>query len=246
MNLEVCTYALVIGVNLAVGLRLLWKGIQLHTRPECLLGAALALDGIEWLFWMLAFYAPAAGTPLGTLFSVACRLFIVAHNLCLLAFTRLVFRPESRGALALVGVSAATILVGLSGGFASGDWIGARGDRPWLWLELCGLLVAYVWTLIESGLYYARMRRRVEHDLADPVLANRFLLWAIYGGASVGTSLVWMFSALVVARGGRYPFALDAVMIGFTLVAAIAIWFAFFTPRAYLRWLQGGREAAAA
>jgi len=246
MNLEVCTYALVIGVNLAVGLRLLWKGIQLHTQPELLLGAALALDGVEWLFWMLAFYSPAADTPLGTLFSAACRLFIVAHNLCLLAFTRLVFRPESRGASALVAVSAAAILVGLTGGFMGGDWIGTRGDRPWLWLELCSLLVAYAWTLIESGLYYARMRCRAEHGLADPMLVNRFLLWAVYGGASVGTSLVWMFGALVVARGGRYPFALDAIMVGFTVVSALSIWLAFFPPRLYRRWLEGGRETAAA
>lgn len=246
MNLEICTYALVISVNLTVGLRLFQRGRLQRTRPELLLGAALALDGIEWLFWTLAFYSPAADTAVGSLFSATCRLFIVAHNVCLLAFTRLVFRPDSRGALAVVLVSAATVFVGLTGGFASGDWVGSRSDRPWLWLELSGLLVAYVWTLFESALHYARMRRRVGHGLADGLLANRFLLWAVYGGASVGTSLVWMFAALVVARGGRYPFGLDAIMIGFTLVSALAIWLAFFPPSAYRRWLRAGGAAAAA
>lgn len=246
MNLEFCSYGLVVGVNLVVGLRLLWRGSQERTRPEILLGAVFALDGIEWLFWLLALYTPAVDTPLGTLFSAACRVFIVAHNLCLLAFTRLVFRPENRGALAAIWLTTAVILVGLIGGFVTGDWIGGRPDRPWLWLELSGLLVAYVWTLVESGRHYARMRRRREHGLADPVLANRFLLWAIYGGASVGTTLVWMFAALVVARGGVYPFVFDAIMIGSTVVSAAAIWFAFFPPSAYRRWLQvaGARSMA--
>jgi hypothetical protein len=246
MNLEVCTYGLVVSVNLAVGLRLLWRGSRGRSGPETLLGAAFALDGIEWLLWLLALYTPAVDTPLGTLFSAACRVFIVAHNLCLLAFTRLVFRPESRGALAAVWLSAAVILIGLLGGFATGDWSGSRSDRPWLWLELSGLLVAYAWTLVESGRHYARMRRRHEHGMADAVLTNRFLLWAVYGGATLGTSLVWMFAALVVARGGVYPYAFDAIMIGSTVVAAVAIWFAFFPPSAYRRWLQASGARAAA
>jgi hypothetical protein len=246
MNLEVCTYGLVISVNLAVGLRLLWMGRQQRTRPEALLGAVFALDGIEWLCWLLALYTPAADTPLATFFSAACRVFIVAHNFCLLAFTRLAFRPDSRGALAAVWLTVAVILVGLLGGIATGDWYGSRSDRPWLWLELSGLLVAYAWTLMESGRYYALMRRRLEHGLADPVLANRFLLWAVYGGASVGTSLVWMFAALVVARGGVYPFVFDAVMIASTMVSAVAIWFAFFPPSVYRRWLQATGSRAAA
>jgi len=246
MNLEICTYGLVVSVNLAVGLRLLWKGRAQRTRPELLLGAAFALDGIEWLFWLLAFYTPAADTPTGELLAASCRAAIVVHNIFLLAFTRLVFRPESRVALAGVLLSTAAMLVGLVGGFALGDWIGNRSDRIWLWLELGGEQIAYAWTLVESARYYARMRRRVEHGLANAVVANRFLLWSIYGAASMTTSFVWMFAALVAAGSGRYPFALDALMIAFTVASALSIWLAFFPPRVYRRWLCAAGETTAA
>ncbi|HEY5657715.1 MAG TPA: hypothetical protein VIY27_07980 [Myxococcota bacterium] len=246
MNLEVFTYVLVVAVNLTVGIRLLSKGVALGARPEQLLGATLTLDGIEWLFWVMAFYTPAADTPLAELFGALCRVFILAHNLCLLAFTRLVFRPESRGARGVVWVTASLIFVGLIGGFAAGDWMGNRSDHVWLWVEMFALMVAYAWTLIESSLYYSRMRRRVGHGLADPVLANRFLLWASYGAASVATTLVWMFGALVVAQGGRYPFALDAIMVGFTLVSALSLWLAFFPPLVYRTWVRVGRASTGA
>jgi hypothetical protein len=237
-------YALVITVNLAVGGRLLWKAGAPGARPELLLGAACTLDGVEWLLWVLAYYTPLAGTHAGDWLGAGCRVGIICHNIFLLAFTRLVFRPGSRTArvavVALAGLMSSSLVIGI----AQGDWLGYRSDRIWIWLETCPQLVAYAWTLVESALHYARMRKRLAHGLADPVVTNRVLLWALYGAAMLGAGIFYVISIGVASFSGEYPFALDAAMIACTSFSCGAIWLAFYPPRAYRRWLASASETA--
>ena len=47
-------------------------------------------------------------------------------------------------------------------------------------LARCAVLL---WLFVESAIYAQRMRRRVRLGLGDPVVANRFTLWAIWTGA---------------------------------------------------------------
>lgn len=241
MFLQILTYALVIVANLTVGGLLLQRGRRNGALPERLLGASLTLDGLEWLFWVLAIETPALGTPLGNLLGVACRLGIVGHNICLLAFTWYVFRRGSRAALGVVVRTSAAAVVSLFVGVALGDWMGYRSDRIWIWLEVGALHVAYAWTLGESGLQYARMRRRLAHGLGDALVTNRLLLWGIYGGASLCSQLAYITSiGLATTSSGDYPFFLDALMSTSSCSAAVALWLAFFPPRAYRSWLSPG------
>ncbi|HEY5657716.1 MAG TPA: hypothetical protein VIY27_07985, partial [Myxococcota bacterium] len=173
MFLQTLTYALVIVTNVTVGLWLFLRGRKQGAVPELLLGASLTLDGLEWMFWVLAIETPAEGTGLGDLFGVACRVAVLGHNVCLLSFTWLVFRRASRGALSLVIAVSALAAASLFVGIALGDYMGYRSDRIWIWIEVGTLHVAYAWTLIESTLHCARMRRRVTHGIGDPVVANR-------------------------------------------------------------------------
>ncbi len=214
------------------------QGCRQGALPELLLGAALTLDGVEWLFWMLAIEGPAASTPLGDLFGLTYRVSVIAHNICLLVFTRLVFRRESGAALAVVLAVSSLLVVSLLVGVAQGDWKGYRSDRIWIWLEVGGQQIAYAWTFAESMLHYTRMRRRVAHGLADPVVANRFLLWGIYGGATLMCAVVYLFSVGVANDAGEYPFFLDVLMVAPTILAAFALWLAFFPFPAYRRWLS--------
>lgn len=245
MFLQTVIYALVIVTNVTVGLWLLLKARRQGVLPELLLGASLALDGLEWLLWVLAIETPAAGTGLGDVFGVGCRVGVLGHNICLLSFTWLVFRRESRAALGLVVLVSALASAALFVGVALGDYMGYRSDRIWIWIEVGTLHVAYAWTLAESMLHQARLRRRVAHGIGDPVVANRLLLWGVYGGASLCSSLAYNLSIGVATFAGEYPFFLDALMSVPSCVAALALWLAFFPPPAYRRWLRAGREAAA-
>lgn len=245
MLLQILTYALVIVSNLTVGGLLLQRGRRNGALPELLLGASLALDGLEWLLWVLAVHTPALGTPLGNLLGVACRVGIVGHNFCLLAFTWYVFRRRSWAALGVVVCTSAVAVVSLLVGVALGDWMGYRSDRIWIWLETGAQQVAYGWTLAESTLHYARMRRRAAHGLADPVVRNRMLLWATYGGASLCSGLTYLASIGVATYQGEYPLIFDAVMSIASGSAALSLWLAFFPPQAYRRWLVAGAGEAA-
>ncbi|MDH3519678.1 MAG: hypothetical protein OEM49_04405 [Myxococcales bacterium] len=242
MLLELCIYAVVIVVNIAVGGRLLWKGRSNGARPELLLGAALVLDGVEWVFWLLAMNGPLADTPAADLLGAACRVGIIAHNVCLLLFTRLVFRPQSRAVLGAILGLAAVMISSFVIGVALGDWLGYRSDRVWIWLETVPQLLAYVWTSLESTRHYGRLRKRVVHGLADPVVANRLLLWALYGVTMFATEFVYLVSIGVATYAGEYPFLLDGIMIGFTSLSGVMIWMAFYPPRAYKRWISAGTE----
>ncbi len=246
MFLQLLTYALVVVTNLAVGWLLIQRGRRRDGLPELLLGASLGLDGLEWLLWVLAIETPAMGTPLGDLFAATCRLGVAGHNICLLVFTWYVFRRHSRAALGLVVLVSSAAITSLFVGVAIGDWMGYRSDRIWIWLEVGTLHVAYAWTLFESSLHYARMRRRLAHGLGDPVVTNRLLLWAVYGGTSLCSQLAYTVSIAVATFSGEYPFFLDALMSVPSCFAAVALWLAFFPPQAYRHWLWSGGGAAAA
>jgi len=238
--LAIFTYALVIVSNLTVGGLLLRRGRRNRALPELLLGASLALDGLEWVFWVLASETPAAGTPFGNHLNAACRAGIVAHNICLLAFTRLVFRPESRAALVFV-VAVSTIMVtSLLVGIGLGDWTGYRSDRIWIWLETGAQTLAYGWTLAESALHYARMRRGLALGLADPVVTNRFLLWALWSGSAAAILAVRVASNVLIDAAERAVALPLPVVLGQMIPGVVcfgAIWLTFSPPAVYRRLL---------
>jgi len=101
-----------------------------------------------------------------------------------------------------------------------------------------------VWAFAESLRYRVLMKRRVRVGLADPVVANRFLLWSLWIGG--------MLVAIAIAIGVRFlmpEFSTDASpaqravvvsgVLGAALVSAASLWLAFFPPEPYLRWLRG-------
>jgi hypothetical protein len=245
MLIELLAYLLVIGINLVVGARVLWIGRRNGTNPEKLLGAAFVFDGIEWLFWVLGIYTPAAGTDLGVASVFLCRVFIMSKNICLLAFIYTVFRPKSLMARNVVWVFSIIQILGLVVGAALGDWQGHQSDRIWLWLETGAQQIVRPWAFVESLIFYTRMRRRQAVGVADPVVTNRFLLWAGYGLTSSITAFFWFFASLVVADGGGYPFIFDAFMIGLTVLSCICIALAFFPPQSYKDWIAGRAAIAA-
>jgi hypothetical protein len=97
---------------------------------------------------------------------------------------------------------------------------------------------------------YARlMRRRVGLALADPLVANRFVLWSVWTGALSFAGLVlfavrsrafWLQLNGIdprIAMPAAVP--LTAIVAGLAAVSAgVAVWLAFFPPESYRRWLR--------
>jgi len=243
VTLDILANVVAVVVNLTVGLRLLQRGRERDAVPERLLGLCLTFEGIEWLLWLLAAYTPAADTPLGNALGFLCRGGICASLIYLLLFNQRVFRPESPLARIAVVVASAAMTVGWIVSGVLADWNGYRTDLPWVWLELGAQCFAYAWTLCESGLYYGRLRRRLAHGLADPVLTNRLLLWSCYAGAMLVSHLFLVAAQSAAYASGSYPALYDAVQAGFTLVACAALWLAFFAPKAYRSWLRSAPSA---
>jgi len=119
--------------------------------------------------------------------------------------------------------------------------------------------IPFLWGFIEALRYHGQMRRRVGLGLADPVVANRFLLFACWTGALFAllmVTLVARVGALVWTEGQSMmadePLArvLMSCMIGSMLIlgttTAVSLWLGFFPPKAWLRRLQAGAAPASA
>jgi hypothetical protein len=241
MNADLAANILAICVGLGVGIPILLRGRKTRDVPALLMGAALTFDGLEWLCWALCAFTPAYDTPLGEALAIGCRLGITASIICMLFFTRVVFRPDSRLATLCAVLLAAAMIVGFFGSGTVGDWGGWRNDHIWNWIELVGQVGGYGWTAAESILYYAKVKRRAVLGLGDPLVANCLLLWSVYAfmycASQVGYGFVLaLFEDLTT---------LDSLLAGLTVVGQIAVWLAFFPPRWYASWLRGSQPQAA-
>ena len=170
-----------------------------------------------------------------------------ASCIALFVFTRTVFRPTERWALALarVGtVASAGVFVGvlLDGGLASEE-----ADSVLLANAL--RTVSYGWCFLEALRYWKMMRRRMAMGIAEPAVANRFGLWCVWTGGLTGSLAFVLLGRLVgrlIEAGPEalpiaIPIAQGAILIGM-LTSAIAIWLSFFPPSRYLDWIE--RRAA--
>lgn len=226
-----------------VGIRLLILARRNRTRPELLLGCSVLLGGtlgatLEVVAGQV-FPVPSQGA--GTVMMIAKLLGgcgIALYNL----FIWRVFRPDSRWAAGLYALLTGISILAFVGFFASGSFSTGLLDARWFWLELVGRYASPIWLIAESLRYWAQMRRRVKLELADPLVANRFLLW----GVSAVFAIVMLTTSIAPqVRPGATDFAtLNLVILAFAGVAAsIPYWLAFFPPVAYRRYVMASAGA---
>ena len=225
-------------VGTVVGIRMLLLARRTRSLPELLLGAGLTS--------LTAVTLPAMGLSLGAKLgstSVQAAVFglglvpVVGFAMCLYAFTARVFRPGrpwASGAIWMAGAAAGIGVAGtISARVAAWDADKVVGAE-WSVLLIGTFLVGMTWTGVESLLYYVRLRRRLALGMIDPVVCERFLLWAIGNlGAVAGTAVV-VASLCVGWRVVSHPVPiLGIAAAGLTLSAS---WYlAFLPPAAYLK-----------
>jgi hypothetical protein len=236
------------------GVRMLRAGLASGREPELWLGLVFcaAAVGVPLRFASIEAVAQDA-TAIATALSGASHIALSITTGFLYVFVWRVFQPDSAAArrFALGGLAALVLTLGLL--LASG---GARGEsHPTVALAAVARAVVLPWACFQSLRYYRMMRRRLVLGLAEPVVTNRFLLWALWTGAfSTMTLFVVIARALGLALGpdpehtllfALLPF-FQALTIGTVLVALPCIWFSFFPPQPYVAWVRGGIGAGVA
>lgn len=228
------------GVGTLVGVRLLLLARRTRALPEALVGASmLLLSGVSWPLTLTATLVEGLPSALMRAAWVGAGLAMSFGWSGVYVFTWQVFRPGPGW-----GRNLATLGIGLqlAGGFAWAirsltlpDAAGLGRGSPIGAAVLIGAEVVYVWTTLEALRYRALLVRRIPLGLADPLVADRFGLWA-WTCSFAFVSLVP--SVLANLRGGDANSVASQLTVGvFGLLCSVALYFAFLPPAAYARFV---------
>ena len=126
----------------------------------------------------------------------------------------------------------------------TGDVEGMELSNPWFWVEWVGYTAPFGWVAIDSLRSFSSASRRARIGLCDAVVVHRYLLWASFGALQVAGSfaLVAMYSS--VAKEQLIAAWADALVGGLEIASLAVLWFVFFPPVAYRRWLGGVARAS--
>jgi len=230
----------------SVGCRLLFLARRSRALPELLLGSALILGasiggplqgaglsvkqefGPEVAGWLLLIGKPFS--MVGFLFQGA--------------FVWRVFRPEQWRAGGLVVALLFFELASFWGFARHGTF--ASGEIPFLWfcVELAGRVGVSCWLGFEAYRYHGLMKRRLSLGLADPVVANRFLLWSLAAIFSIAVLITSVPPIFLDRFQHQTLLNVDLFFFGAAGVTTSALyWLTFLPPAAYRRRLQNAAEA---
>jgi hypothetical protein len=160
-----------------------------------------------------------------------------------LIFQWRVFWPGERWPLALMAAFLCAMVVGWIGYAASGGLATGRYQGGWVWLLYAGMLATNLWVGIEPLVYHAKLRKRVPLGLAEPLVADRFLLWGLGSLARAAMILMGPLSELALDRLGadaRLSYA-SVVLVAASLLGlatSVAYWLTFNPTAAYARWAE--------
>lgn len=234
----------------ALGARVLWRARRHSSVPELGVGVWFAGIGIGTPIMHRASIPGGVAPELAPVL-IGLGQGLIALAFCgLFVFTWRTFGSDSgwRRNLARAGICACLATwagVGWFEGFAPG-----AGPAT---LVLAGVrAVAVAWAFVETTQYAVRMRRRARIGLADPVVANRFVLWSVWTGSlllGMGVAIGVRWTQIELGSGRvvdvdalvsmtRVVFAL------FGLAASSAMWLSFFPPVRYQAWLRAESAGA--
>jgi hypothetical protein len=229
-----------------VGCRLLFLARRSRALPELILGGSLIMGGVIGALLEAGGLAGIRDLPaqlVGRLL-LSGKLFGLVGLLLTGLFTWRVFRPGERWAGLVVGALVACSFSGLCGFAWHGTFSTEEIPTLWFVVELTGRVGAPCWMVLEASRYHGLMRRRLRLGLADPVVTNRFLLWALAAGFSIVlllTSAVPVFLDPILHEAFLVASLLTFSVCG--VVSSVCYGLAFFPPAAYRRRLHRRAEA---
>lgn len=233
-------------VSLWVGIRLVTLWLRTRQLPELLMGVGVL--GIGPVGFGLVMVAAATASDRNEPSAVAAlsALAVAIGAGAKYLFNWRIYHPDSPGAAAAALAGIATLAVAWIGDAATTGFAPASWTQPgWVLVRQAGQLGCLFWGAAEALRWWRRMRRRQAIGLSDPLVANRFLLWAVGAGTAGLGSLVGTVVGLAYGRALEELPALTVAMSLFGLVSAGALWLAFVPPETYKRRVRGKPDAAA-
>jgi hypothetical protein len=226
----------------AVGLSLIRLSWRSQRPPDLLLGMSFFLWGISYACWQIPI--ATANQPLTQPLFFGGRILTHAGTIFFAAFTWASFRNQSRWAKYLVFAIAISLVAGVAGSVAVGDWEGVRPSNAWWWVEWTASFVAMSWVGVEGFIEYPKARKRVQMGLCEPLVCNRFLVWGLTGVISAVYSWVLLYQTTSFEFNGSWSISLDRVNGAIEIATVALVWLIYFPPRFYQRWIAGAAPAA--
>jgi hypothetical protein len=166
-------------------------------------------------------------------------------------FTWKTFRPNEFWASVVVGMGFGALSLGYLLEAAHEGFALVILPGMGHWLGWAGRTFAMLWVSVESFRYYALLRRRLSLGLADPVLVNRFLLWAIWAAAvfmNLASDLVARVAYVRLAGTSvgevvpeiAAPLVMVTIFVTMILgaVSAVTLFLTFFATERYRSWIE--------
>jgi hypothetical protein len=228
---------------IAVSIPLLRRGARSGERPERMLGSAFLLFGISYFFYQLPMIPTFSA--LWVEFTVIARLTTAAGLILIAFFTRLVFRRDALWAKWMARGCTLLLIAGITVSFIEGDWEGYRPlSSAGFWLEWIGLTAPGIWVAVEGFANHRRAAKRMALGLCDPMVANRFLIWGLFGVGLMGAMIVVIPMNIEYELYGTFSTWADATGGIVEMFTIATVWFAFYPPVFYRSWI--GRRAVTA
>ncbi len=243
----ICLLLFIVTVSV-VGVRMLLLARRTRRHHELLIGAGMVLIGM--IGYPLSF-ASGFGKPVG---HMSLPIWILSTVITqtgitlIYAFTWQVFRPADAWGKAIVGLGCLFMLAGLVGAShalatAPPEASSQLVARTWLSVSMVGYCGCFLWSAVEGFVQYGMARKRMALGLVDAVVANRFLLWGLFGLMATGINVASVAGMVLGVDPGQSPLVLIPMgVLGF--FASAAIYLAFLPPASYLE-LVRGRETVA-
>lgn len=230
-----------VAVGATVGVKLLRLAHRTGALPERMVGASMVLlSGVAWpLLLLVSIPNPLPTGVLRTAWCVAALAMSCGWSGVYL-FTWQVFRPGPGWARTAAGLGICILLAaGMAGvirGLTLEELAQIRASSPSGLVLVLAAQAAYVWTTVEAVRYRALLKRRIPLGLADPLVADRFGLWA-WTCALAFSSLVP--SAVAIVTGGDPNTNGSRLFVGVCgILSSAALYFAFLPPAAYARYVR--------
>jgi hypothetical protein len=242
-----------LGLAMLLALRLARSAQRARSLPEALM--ALFFFGGAGLGYGTLLLRPTLGMSLESfepLWLVA-ETGLVVPPITVAVFTWRVFRAEvawaRRLAIGLVFAAIAVHVLACWLAVTSGGRTAALATHPGAFLYWSGIGIraaAFSWACAEASSYYAAARRRARLGLADPLVVNRFLLWACWSGLAAVLLLLRVIGPFVVntqVQPPGFPTWLIVLQAAAGLVCVSTVWLTFAPPAFYRRRLIGETAA---
>ena len=220
-----------------VGVRLLWLARRTRHAPELAMGVAFVSSGaVGFSITVAADLLRRAGADVevvGRLAQAAMAFFFLGYFGLAVGSWR-IFRPRERWPRNLVAAIGA-VLVGAAVVMASGRDL-APGTRSEIasWVGIATGSFVFGWAGVESVRLHASMRKRHRLGLVESAVVDRVKLWGI-GMGSAWAMTVHAIGYRAAMHTNLMPDGHRVVSSCFGLIAAVAIWLAFFPPAFYRR-----------